>query len=139
MTTCANKKRYIALCNKADDILIKVGIRNTCILCSTKVSQRFVDKKGKPIPHAPFVGAFGTDRLGCCTGCNFLGAKGCTTKNLSCKLWLCNDYLSNKLRKSGYFEDWTKIKEEANANEWNTLFRSRDINYFFPKKQQVKG
>lgn len=34
---------------------------------------------------------FGGKVSGCCRGCPFLGATGCTIESLGCKLWLCHD------------------------------------------------
>lgn len=44
----------------------------------------------------------------CCSGCKYLGPNGCTTKNLACKLWFCDEILADKntnTKYKSYFEE----------------------------------
>ena len=98
-----NTKRelYIKLCNDADDILIKSGIRDICIKCSTvKPFRKYYTYKG------------------CCIGCKYITPKGCSTQAIDCKLWLCDDKLEKKIRKVRLWTKWNNIKKIAEKNEW---------------------
>jgi len=74
---------YNTLCDMVDRILVGSPVRRICIKCST-VEPYMRDGGG----------------LGCCTGCKYLGSKGCTTKSLACKLWQCDIELFRNLSES---------------------------------------
>jgi hypothetical protein len=80
-----NKKLYIRLCNILDRILIETGCRQICINCPRQ----------------------------CCDDCKYISDVGCTTKSITCKLWLCFE-LDNKI--SGDIFD--KIYKIAQKHNW---------------------
>ena len=96
------RKLYLRLCNKADKILIKSGVRKICIECSITKPFR------KDYPY-----------LGCCEGCRYLTSDGCSTKSLTCKLWLCSDMLIEKIKLKGLWKEWEEIKDIARRHNWN--------------------
>ena len=109
MTSFTKKetKLYNELCDQADDILIKSGIRDLCIKCS----------KGKPWKGMP---KWIEQQLGgCCNTkfggkCKFLTPNGCGSKSLICKLWLCRDTEQDRMiKKHHLYTKWQQLKEKA--------------------------
>ena len=61
----------------------------------------------------------------CCSGCKYLGPNGCTTKNLACKLWFCDEILADKntnTKYKAYFEEAKIILMKAYDNGINIAF-----------------
>jgi len=105
------RQLYIALCDEIDSILIESGIREICVKCSIKKPFRLWHRKNKV--------------YGCCSGCKHLGRKGCKTKSLMCKLWLCDETLKSKLKKyPTLYDRFYNIKTLAHYYGWGYSFFS---------------
>lgn len=101
------EKLYNKLCDEADEILIKSGVRQICISCSTSNDK--------------------DPSRGCCQYCTHLSPEGCTIKALWCKIWFCwsgggkcNGYDSIRgawalklIEEAGYTKKWNSIKRRA--------------------------
>ena len=74
MKTLPDELAYNTLYKIVDSILVEIGIRATCIRCSTICSIYETNHD-----------------LGCCTRCKYLSHSGCTIQSLACKLWLCHE------------------------------------------------
>lgn len=98
---------YLKLCDEVDNILKRSGIRKKCIECS---------KEGH----------------GCCSGCKHLTRKGCGTKSLICKLWLCHKDLFVEMDGKDK-EKYREIQKTANKEGWDIIPRT-DVNYYFGGK-----
>lgn len=95
------KEEYNSLCDEMDNILIKLGVRSTCVKCST---------------IAPFDSRIKV--LGCCGGCKYLGDSGCMVKSLACKIWVCDPRLIKIILESEFGERYKEIKHIAFSKKY---------------------
>lgn len=120
---------YLILCDELDYILRRSGVRKICVECSTmKIYKGKVecDKEN---------GFNETSDLGCCTGCKYLGKRGCKTKALMCKTWLCSERLVKKIKKAGYWERFCSLCVVARNYGWMNM-RSGVDDYFKKEKEK---
>lgn len=115
-----DKQLYLSLCKELDDILIKSGIRETCITCSVKCPFKHKADylKDNPLPYSNRFIKSTLKRKGCCNGCKHLGLNGCTTEALACKLWLCSDKLKQKIADAGFDKRFNEIIDIAEKHGW---------------------
>ena len=112
--TSNNKQRqlYLELCDELDVILKKSGILKVCYDCFNK----------KLFKHAvsPNYATGGVNKktYGCCVGCKYCGANGCTTNSITCKLWLSSNYLVKIIYNAGYETRWKEIVQICKNKGW---------------------
>jgi len=113
-----NKSLYLSLCKEVDGILVRSGIKKICFECSKCIN----DNRSREVKNL-------TNSNGCCYGCKYLSEKGCTTKSLACKLWVCQSMLLNWIVDKKDQVRWNEIIEIMKKKGW-TEYRKGVEDYF---------
>lgn len=120
-----NKRRlYLSLCDDAEQILIKSGIKAECNKCFAEPGF-YKDAMAPDYEN----GGLKKKTYGCCTGCEYVSETGCTIKCLACKLWLCSRTLLDKIKDAGLYDKWEEIIRHGVNNHW--IIVVNDIHFRF--------